>query len=66
MDLQAEIERMMLEKKATEASQAQHEAEDVSNYMMKDAKEHALDAMNADSEGNPVNRFKRTTKALVK
>jgi len=63
VDLQAELERLALEKKAGEASDAEHEAADVHNYMMKDAKEHAMDMMNSDSQGS-VDRFKRIMKVM--
>lgn len=66
MDLQAEIEKLLLEKKAKEAQEAAHEAADVDKYMQQDAKEHTMDSMQNDSDGNLVNRFKRISKGLGK
>jgi hypothetical protein len=65
-DLEAQIHKLMLEKKAKEAQEAEEESDHLHDYMEQDAMEHTQDAMQSDSDGNPVSRFKRILKVFPK
>jgi hypothetical protein len=62
--LQAALEQMMLDKKAEEAHTAEEEADGLHDYMEKDELEHKRQALEHDSDGNEVPRFKRITKGF--